>query len=82
MAVQTFTFFVLRVLMTDDFPTLGYPTNPTDMYFLSERRRDSWRKRLSKLPLPKGLVMLAWNARVGKSWLRYPSQRLVTHAGT
>lgn len=35
------TFFVRRVLMTEDLPTLGYPTKPTLMYFLSERRRDN-----------------------------------------
>ena len=35
------TFLVRRVLMTEDLPTLGYPTNPTLMYFLSERSRDS-----------------------------------------
>lgn len=68
--------------MTDDFPTLGYPTKPTEMYFLSERSLESCRRRLSRLPLPKGFVMLAWNARVGNSWLRYPSHRFVTHAGT
>ena len=46
------TFLVRRVLMTDDLPTLGYPTKPTLMYFLSDRRRLSWRSRLSRLPLP------------------------------
>lgn len=68
--------------MTDDLPTLGYPTKPTEIYFLSERSLESWRNRLSKLPFPKGLVMLAWKARVGKSLLKYPSHRFVTQAGT
>jgi len=44
--------------------------------------RESWRSRLSRLPLPKGLVMLAWKARQGYSPLRYPSHLLVTQAGT
>ena len=55
---------------------------PTEMYLRSERRRASWRSRLSRLPLPKGLVMLAWKASVGYSALRAASQRLVTQAGT
>ena len=55
---------------------------PTEMYFLSERKRASWRSRLSRLPLPKGLVMEAWNASVGYSADRCFSQRLVTQAGT
>lgn len=76
------TFFVRSVLMTDDLPTLGYPTNPTEMYFLSDLRRESCRSRLRRLPFPKGLVMLAWNARVGNSLLRYPSHLFVTQAGT
>jgi hypothetical protein len=29
--------------MTDDFPTLGYPTNPTDMACLSLRKRANCR---------------------------------------
>jgi hypothetical protein len=41
-----------NVLITDDFPTLGYPTNPTDMACLSffkrancrnTERRDPWK---------------------------------------
>lgn len=77
-----YTFLVRSVLMTEDLPTLGYPTNPTEMYFLSDRSRDSWRSRLSRLPLPKGFVMLAWNASVGNSRDRVCSQRFVTQAGT
>ena len=46
------TFLVRSVLMTDDLPTLGYPTKPTLMYFLSDRRRLSCRSRLNRLPLP------------------------------
>ena len=68
--------------MTEDLPTLGYPTKPTLMYFLSVRMRESWRSRLSRLPLPKGFVMLAWKARHGYSALKYPSHRFVTQAGT
>ena len=30
------TFFCLRVLMIEDLPVLGYPTNPMDICFLSE----------------------------------------------
>lgn len=32
---RNITFFVRSVLMTEDFPTLGYPTNPTDIACLS-----------------------------------------------
>lgn len=47
------TFFVRSVLMTEDFPTLGYPTKPTDIACLSLfkrenclriERRDPWNK--------------------------------------
>ena len=34
-----FTFFVRNVLITDDFPTFGYPTNPTDIACLSAFNR-------------------------------------------
>lgn len=33
------TVFVRKVLITDDFPTFGYPTNPTDIACLSLFRR-------------------------------------------
>jgi hypothetical protein len=56
--------------------------NPTLTACLSERRRASWRSSDSSAPLPKGLVMLAWNASVGYSRDSVCSQRLVTHAGT
>jgi hypothetical protein len=52
------------------------------MACLSERRRAIWRSRLSKEPLPKGLVREEWKASVGNSRLRWCSQRLVTQAGT
>lgn len=29
------TFLVLSVLITEDLPTFGYPTNPTEMACLS-----------------------------------------------
>ena len=32
------TAFFLSVLMIEDFPTLGYPMNPTEICFLSEKR--------------------------------------------
>ena len=34
-----YTFFERNVLIDDDFPTLGYPTNPTDMACLSLFKR-------------------------------------------
>lgn len=36
---RTITFFVRKVLITDDFPTFGYPTNPTDIACLSRFKR-------------------------------------------
>ena len=81
-SILPLTFFVLRVLMTDDLPTLGYPMKPTEMNFLSLCSRLSCRSRPSRLPLPKGFVTLAWNASVGYSFESVPSQRLVTQAGT
>lgn len=35
------TFFVRSVLITDDLPTLGYPTNPTDIACLSLFKREN-----------------------------------------
>mmetsp|Transcript_258 Transcript_258/g.584 ORF Transcript_258/g.584 Transcript_258/m.584 type:complete len:231 (-) Transcript_258:554-1246(-) len=82
MGAVTHTFLVRSAFMTELFPTLGYPTNPTLMFCLSMRSRENCRSRLSSAPLPKGLVTEAWNASVGYSRLRVCSQRLVTHAGT
>ena len=36
---RSITFFVRKVLITDDFPTFGYPTNPTDIACLSRFKR-------------------------------------------
>lgn len=44
------TFFVLNVLMTDDFPTFGYPTNPTEIACLSLFKRANCLKTESKEP--------------------------------
>lgn len=55
---------------------------PTLMACLSLRRRASWRSSESSAPLPKGLVIEAWKARVGNSRDSVCSQRFVTHAGT
>mmetsp|Transcript_22596 Transcript_22596/g.57454 ORF Transcript_22596/g.57454 Transcript_22596/m.57454 type:complete len:203 (-) Transcript_22596:345-953(-) len=52
------------------------------MAWRSERSRASWRRRESSAPLPNGLVMDAWKARVGNSRDRVCSQRLVTQEGT
>ena len=35
------TFFLRNVLMTDDFPVLGYPMRPTETCFLSECRAEN-----------------------------------------
>ena len=56
------TFFLRRVLMTEDFPTEGYPMSPQEICLRSEWREENWRKRAMREPLPKELLMLAWKA--------------------
>ena len=59
------TFFFRNVLMIEDLPVLGYPMKPTEICFRSEWRDENWRRREIREPLPKELVMDAWNASVG-----------------
>jgi hypothetical protein len=53
--------------MTDDLPTFGYPTNPTEMACLSDLNLESWRRSERSAPFPKGFVIDAWKARTGNS---------------
>ena len=76
------TFLDRNVLMTDDLPTFGYPTKPTDIYCLSVLILASCRKSPRRDPLPNGLLMEAWKAMVGYSLDNTLSQRFVTHDGT
>lgn len=59
------TFFFRNVLIMEDLPTLGYPINPTEICLRSECNDENCRNKLIKLPLPKELVIEAWNAIVG-----------------
>mmetsp|Transcript_247 Transcript_247/g.563 ORF Transcript_247/g.563 Transcript_247/m.563 type:complete len:233 (+) Transcript_247:1165-1863(+) len=76
------TFFLFRVLITDDLPTLGYPIMPTVTCFLSLRRVLNCRSKFSKAFLPNGFVIEAWKASVGKSFIKIWIQRLETQVGT
>jgi len=64
-------FFFMRALMTELFPALGYPIRPTLMFFLSLCRRSNCFSSWMREPLPKGLAILAWKARVGVVFERY-----------
>mmetsp|Transcript_8104 Transcript_8104/g.23309 ORF Transcript_8104/g.23309 Transcript_8104/m.23309 type:complete len:207 (-) Transcript_8104:219-839(-) len=75
-------FLEMRVLMTLDFPTLGYPTTPTLICFLSSWSFPNCRNMLIKAPLPKACVNDAWNAIVGLSFANSPIHRLATQLGT
>mmetsp|Transcript_1816 Transcript_1816/g.2433 ORF Transcript_1816/g.2433 Transcript_1816/m.2433 type:complete len:308 (-) Transcript_1816:224-1147(-) len=75
-------FLEMRVLMTDDFPTLGYPTTPTLISFLSSWSLPNCRRRAMRAPFPKACVMLAWKAMVGRSLASSPIHRLATQLGT
>ena len=68
------TLFSFKVLITLDFPTFGYPTNPILMFFLSRWKISNCLNRLIKDPFPKGFVMLDLNAIVG-----YCLERCFTH---
>lgn len=59
------TFPLLIVLIMLLFPTLGYPTKPTEICFLSECSRENCRKSSMSDPLPKEWLGEAWNAIVG-----------------
>jgi hypothetical protein len=50
MGATLHTTLVRRVLITDDFPTFGYPTNPTDIACLSLFKRASCRRRERREP--------------------------------
>ena len=54
------TFFYLIELIIDDFPTFGYPINPTLMCFLSLWTLSNYLKRFISEPFPKGLFKDAW----------------------
>lgn len=59
------TFFDFKVLITLDFPTLGYPTNPILIFFLSWCNISNCLNKLIRAPLPNGLVIDDLNAIVG-----------------
>ena len=59
------TLPALRVLMTLDLPTLGYPMKPTEICFLSECSCENWRRSWMSEPLPKEWFGEAWKASVG-----------------
>lgn len=59
------TFPLFNVLITLDFPTFGYPTNPTLICFLSEWSCENWRRSWMREPLPKEWFGEAWKAMVG-----------------
>lgn len=76
------TILLLRVLITEDFPTFGYPINPTLIVFLSLWKLSYYLRRLIKLPFPNEFVVLEWKARVGYSLERYLTHFAVTQVGT
>lgn len=59
------TLPLLTVLITLDLPTFGYPTNPTEICFLSAWSCPNWRRSWMSAPLPNAWRGLAWNASVG-----------------
>mmetsp|Transcript_137 Transcript_137/g.1076 ORF Transcript_137/g.1076 Transcript_137/m.1076 type:complete len:263 (+) Transcript_137:899-1687(+) len=74
-------FLPLSVLMTEDLPTLGYPTNPTQVTCFLLLKRESCLSKEKRAPFPKGFVTLAWKASVGYSFERNCTHFLVTDAG-
>lgn len=59
------TFFLRKVLMTEDFPVLGYPMNPTEICFRSECKEENCLSSWINEPFPKELLIEAWKAKVG-----------------
>ena len=53
-----------------------------DSHFPSLRRFPNWRSKFSKEFFPKGLVIEAWNAKVGNSFMSSWIHRLVAQVGT
>ena len=78
----THTRFVRKALMTLDLPTFGYPMNPTEIFCLSDLKRENCLRTDKSAPFPNGFVTEAWNAMVGYSFDNAYNHRLVTHAGT
>lgn len=74
-------FLPLSVLMTEDLPTLGYPTKPTQVTCFLLLKRESCLSKEKRAPFPKGFVTLAWKASVGYSFERNWTHFLVTDAG-
>lgn len=60
--------------MIEDFPVFGYPMNPTWICFRSECSEENCLRSWIKDPLPKELLMEAWNASVGYSLDRCRTQ--------
>ena len=54
----------------------------TMLFPVSFSRLPNWRSRFSKEFFPKGLVMDAWNANVGNSFISSWTHRRVTQVGT
>lgn len=59
------TFFFLNELITDDFPTLGYPIKPTETVFLSLWNLSNYLNNYNNVSLPKYLSTPALKAIVG-----------------
>lgn len=76
------TLFYLRALITEDFPTFGYPTNPTLIFYLFLWKLSNYLNKLTKDPLPKLLFIEAWKAIVGYSLPKVFTHLEVTQVGT
>ena len=74
-------FFQIKELITLDLPTLGQPTNPILMFFLSLWKMSNCLNRLIKAPFPKGFVILALQAIEGYDLLRYFTHLAMTQIG-
>jgi hypothetical protein len=68
--------------MTLDFPTLGYPTNPILIFFLSLWKISNCLNILINAPFPNGFVMLERYAIVGYYLLKTFTHLAMTHIGT
>lgn len=53
------TFFYFKELITELFPTLGYPMNPTLIFFLSLWKLSYCLNKLIRDPFPKELFKAA-----------------------
>jgi len=75
------TLFSFKVLITLDLPTLGYPTNPILIFFLSLWKISNCLNKFIREPFPKGFVILDLNAIVGNCFERYLTHFAKFHIG-